>query len=152
MTDLLARLNGVSRSGDGWTARCPAHEDRHNSLSIHKRDGRWLIKCHAGCEWEGIIGALETGKASKCAQCGKGGEVFETYIGTPTPVWLHRECADAWLASCDDVSIPAYLDRQPRMTPFLKDETASRSVAKAKSFDEVPNRRGAIIRRGPMGS
>jgi hypothetical protein len=58
MTDLLARLNGVSRSGDGWTARCPAHEDRHNSLSIHSREGRWLIKCHAGCEWEEIIGAL----------------------------------------------------------------------------------------------
>jgi hypothetical protein len=58
MTDLLTRLNGVSRSGDGWTARCPAHEDRHNSLSIHNRDGRWLIKCHAGCGWEEIIGAL----------------------------------------------------------------------------------------------
>jgi hypothetical protein len=40
MTDLLARLNGVLRSGDGWTARCPA------------RDRRCLIKCHAGCEWE----------------------------------------------------------------------------------------------------
>ena len=25
MTDLLVRLLGVSRSGDGWTARCPAH-------------------------------------------------------------------------------------------------------------------------------
>ena len=51
MTDLLARLVGVSRSGDGWTARCPAHEDRHKSLSIHHRDGRWLLKCHAGCGW-----------------------------------------------------------------------------------------------------
>ena len=58
MTDLLARLSGVSPNGDGWTARCPAHEDRHNSLSIHKRDGRWLIKCHAGCGWEEIMGAL----------------------------------------------------------------------------------------------
>ena len=58
MTDLLARLSGVSPNGDGWTARCPAHEDRHNSLSIHTRDGRWLIKCHAGCGWEEIMGAL----------------------------------------------------------------------------------------------
>ena len=58
MTDLLARLVGVSRSGDGWTARCPAHDDRHNSLSIHHRDGRWLLKCHAGCEWQEIIEAL----------------------------------------------------------------------------------------------
>jgi hypothetical protein len=61
MTDLLARLVGVSRSGDGWTARCPAHEDRHKSLSIHHRDGRWLLKCHAGCGWPEIIKALGLG-------------------------------------------------------------------------------------------
>src|SRR5262249_36426104 len=58
MTDLLALLTGVSRSGEGWTARCPAHEDQHNSLSVHNRNGRWLLKCHAGCGWEEIIGAL----------------------------------------------------------------------------------------------
>ena len=58
MTDLLARLKGVVRSGDGWTARCPAHDDQHNSLSIHHRDGRWLLKCHAGCGWQAIIDAL----------------------------------------------------------------------------------------------
>jgi hypothetical protein len=59
MTDLLARLVGALCSGDGWTARCPAHEDRHNSLSIHLRDGRWLLKCHAGCGWQEIIEALD---------------------------------------------------------------------------------------------
>jgi len=58
MTDLLALLTGVSRSGEGWTARCPAHEDQHNSLSVHNRNGRWLLNCHAGCGWEEIIGAL----------------------------------------------------------------------------------------------
>jgi hypothetical protein len=58
MTGLLARLKKVVPSGDGWTARCPAHDDRRNSLSIHHRDGRWLLKCHAGCEFKQIIGAL----------------------------------------------------------------------------------------------
>jgi hypothetical protein len=58
VTDLLARLKGVEPSGDGWTARCPAHEDRHNSLSVHHRDGRWLVKCHAGCNWRAITDAL----------------------------------------------------------------------------------------------
>jgi hypothetical protein len=58
MTDLLAQLIGVARGGDGWTARCPAHDDHHNSLSIHYRDGRWLLKCHAGCGWQAIIDAL----------------------------------------------------------------------------------------------
>ncbi len=58
MTDLLARLKNVVRNGDGWTARCPAHDDQRNSLSIHHRDGRWLLNCHAGCGFKKIIGAL----------------------------------------------------------------------------------------------
>ena len=58
MTDLLAHLSGVSPSGEGWNARCPAHDDQHQSLSVHHRDGKWLIKCHAGCAWEQIIAAL----------------------------------------------------------------------------------------------
>src|ERR1700720_2250925 len=58
VTSLLACLNGVVRSGDGWTARCPAHDDRRNSLSIHHRHGRWLLKCHAGCGWQAIVDAL----------------------------------------------------------------------------------------------
>jgi hypothetical protein len=56
--DLLARLKGVRRSGEGWTAKCPAHEDRHNSLGVRHRDGKWLIKCYAGCDWEAIVAAL----------------------------------------------------------------------------------------------
>jgi putative DNA primase/helicase len=58
MVDLLARLTGVCRSGDGWTARCPAHDDQHNSLSIRQRDGHWLLTCRAGCGCQAIIGAL----------------------------------------------------------------------------------------------
>jgi len=58
MVDLLARLKGVRRSGKGCTAQCPAHEDRQNSLSVHHRDGKWLLKCHAGCTWEAIIAAI----------------------------------------------------------------------------------------------
>jgi putative DNA primase/helicase len=55
---LLARLMGVVRSGTGWTARCPVHDDNRNSLSIHHRDGRWLLYCHAGCGWRAIIEAI----------------------------------------------------------------------------------------------
>jgi hypothetical protein len=58
MADLLKRLRGVRPRGDSWTAKCPAHTDRHNSLSITQRDGRWLIKCHAGCDWQIIVDTL----------------------------------------------------------------------------------------------
>jgi hypothetical protein len=58
MIDILARLKGVRQSGKGWTAKCPAHEDKQNSLSVHYRDSKWLIKCHAGCDWQTIIAAV----------------------------------------------------------------------------------------------
>ena len=57
--DILSRLNGVRKSGGGYIARCPAHEDKRPSLSINtSEDGRLLLKCHAGCSIEAIVGAL----------------------------------------------------------------------------------------------
>jgi P4 family phage/plasmid primase-like protien len=58
--NLLDRLSGIKKSGSRWVARCPAHEDKHASLSIGTGDdGRILLKCHAGCEVERIVDALD---------------------------------------------------------------------------------------------
>lgn len=47
------------RNGEGWLVRCPAHDDRHPSLSIRDgENGRVLVKCHAGCSFEVIRDAL----------------------------------------------------------------------------------------------
>ena len=47
------------RSGAGYAARCPAHNDQSPSLSISTgRDGRVLIKCWAGCTTESVLEAL----------------------------------------------------------------------------------------------
>jgi hypothetical protein len=47
------------RSGPGWTARCPAHEDRTPSLSITEAsDGKVLIKCWAGCSNDAVLAAV----------------------------------------------------------------------------------------------
>jgi putative DNA primase/helicase len=55
---LVDRLEGVRRSGTGWVARCPAHEDRHASLSVAAGDdGRALLTCHAGCATETVVAA-----------------------------------------------------------------------------------------------
>jgi putative DNA primase/helicase len=57
--DILHKLNGVRRASDGWTARCPAHKDKHNSLSVSEgKGGLMLLFCHAGCTFEQIISAL----------------------------------------------------------------------------------------------
>jgi len=56
---LLARLEGVRSAGRGYSARCPAHQDRSASLSIAEgRDGCALVKCFAGCEPQSIVHAL----------------------------------------------------------------------------------------------
>lgn len=56
---LEARGTHPKRCGTGWQARCPAHDDRNPSLAISEGDdGRALLKCHAGCELAGIVGAL----------------------------------------------------------------------------------------------
>jgi putative DNA primase/helicase len=54
----LARLLKAKRSGSGWIAKCPAHEDHRESLSIgESKSGRLLLKCHAGCEFGAILKA-----------------------------------------------------------------------------------------------
>lgn len=56
--DLAARLD-AKRNGDGWQAKCPAHEDTTPSLSISEgMDGRVLLHCHAGCAVDEIVAAL----------------------------------------------------------------------------------------------
>jgi hypothetical protein len=62
MDEHLRRLiHGLKarRTGAGWIARCPAHEDKTPSLSI--REGRTrevVLHCHAGCPQDAVIEAL----------------------------------------------------------------------------------------------
>jgi putative DNA primase/helicase len=56
---ILSKLPQAKPSGKGWTARCPAHDDRRASLSIGAGDdGRALVHCHAGCTPEAVASAL----------------------------------------------------------------------------------------------
>ncbi|MFG0313131.1 MAG: hypothetical protein ACF8LL_02940, partial [Phycisphaerales bacterium] len=60
---LIARLGEAGRqpreAGDGWIARCPAHDDEKPSLSISAgRDGRALLHCFAGCSPEAVVESL----------------------------------------------------------------------------------------------
>lgn len=66
-TEAVKRLLGAlecagmepRRSGDGWTAPCPAHDDSTPSLSIGTgTDGRALVHCHAGCDPKLILETL----------------------------------------------------------------------------------------------
>lgn len=47
------------KSGAGWVARCPAHDDQDPSLSLRDANGKVLLYCHAGCEQNAVIEALK---------------------------------------------------------------------------------------------
>ncbi len=56
---ILAKLPDAKKSGTGWSACCPAHDDQQPSLSIAEGDdGRVLLKCHGGCSIEEICEAM----------------------------------------------------------------------------------------------
>ncbi len=56
--ELIGRLDGVRRTSRGWTSKCPAHADRHPSLSIREGERGLLLKCWAGCTLAEILTAL----------------------------------------------------------------------------------------------
>ena len=59
LDSVLSRLKNVRLTRSGWTACCPAHDDRHASLSISVGDdGRVLLHCHAGCDVRDVASAL----------------------------------------------------------------------------------------------
>jgi len=53
----LSHFENVRGSGGQYSARCKAHDDRNNSLSITEKADRWLIHCHAGCKTEDVVQA-----------------------------------------------------------------------------------------------
>lgn len=57
--NILQYLDKVKRSGKGYQARCPAHDDNGPSLSLLEGDdGRVLLHCHAGCATEAVVAAM----------------------------------------------------------------------------------------------
>lgn len=55
----IARSLNGRPSGDGWMAKCPAHDDRNPSLSIRNANGKVLLHCHAGCGQQEVIDSLK---------------------------------------------------------------------------------------------
>ena len=48
-------LGKAKRYRDGYMCCCPAHNDRNPSLSITYKDGKLLLKCFAGCEFQDVL-------------------------------------------------------------------------------------------------
>ncbi|MBK9171071.1 MAG: hypothetical protein IPM24_26930 [Bryobacterales bacterium] len=55
----IAQALGGRKSGSGWTAKCPAHQDTNPSLSLTDSNGKLLVCCHAGCPQRAVVDALQ---------------------------------------------------------------------------------------------
>jgi putative DNA primase/helicase len=61
LTDLFARIGDDSPvfEGNGWAARCPAHDDSEPSLRVAIGEGgKALLKCRAGCSTMDVLSAM----------------------------------------------------------------------------------------------
>lgn len=59
ISDLLSQLKNTKKTSSGYSTCCPAHDDKHSSLSITESDdGKILLHCHAGCTFDSIAAAL----------------------------------------------------------------------------------------------
>jgi 5S rRNA maturation endonuclease (ribonuclease M5) len=64
---VLPKLDAVKKSGAGFMARCPVHEDRAASMSVSEgREHPVVFHCHAGCSPEQICSAIGLNWADLC--------------------------------------------------------------------------------------
>lgn len=110
---VLSLVTDVKPSGSGWTARCPAHDDRNPSLSIAQGDdGRTLLHCHGGCTLDAIVLALgiekrelfddieapiapktrrEPSRSANFLNLEEAIAAYRTVLGKETSTWAYRD-------------------------------------------------------------
>jgi putative DNA primase/helicase len=58
-TTIAKALGGAKKSGSGWLARCPCHDDHGPSLSLDEGDdGKLLVHCFANCNPRDVLAEL----------------------------------------------------------------------------------------------
>jgi hypothetical protein len=90
----LSDIGPLRRSGAGYTACCPAHEDRNPSLSVGEgADQPVVIHCQAGCASEDVLAALGLTWADLCdPHDGGDGPAGEwTPAGPATAIYPYRD-------------------------------------------------------------
>jgi hypothetical protein len=140
LDEILSRLTNVKRSGGKATARCPAHADAQNSLSITKAgDGKLLIKCFAGCTVESICAALsmdvkdlfpapvpKLAKRTRVAAPPKPVTLAELAEAKRLPIEFLRECGVEDFPDGSGVAI-GYFDEKGEQYSRVRKRTALRA-------------------------
>ena len=81
LNEMLALLGNVTKSGSGYAASCPAHEDAKQHLTVTEaEDGRILLHCHRGCAFREIMESLDLEVKDAFPKSIKNGDVREFHI------------------------------------------------------------------------
>jgi putative DNA primase/helicase len=120
--EILAQLVRVSKTDNGWQARCPAHDDVKPSLSIGIDNGKTLLCCHAGCKTEDVVQAMglsmrdlfpdKTGERTVVAKCPyfdeNGTFLFEVVRYEPKDFKVRQLVEDRWVYSMEGIKRVPY--------------------------------------------
>lgn len=82
LDDFVQLLDKPRKSGRGFIARCPAHEDRSPSLSVRGDGERILVHCFAGCRVEDVLSVMGL-ELRALYENSSNGYVPAAAIGTP---------------------------------------------------------------------
>jgi hypothetical protein len=151
--EALARsLGGAKRVGDGWSCRCPLHDDRHASLSLGLGEGgRLLARCHAGCDQREVFRAVvdrsrELGLLAAPARTGRP-KAVKAAVPAPRPKAADVASAGARATQRRRTS-PAYNVRTGELAAdaLARFAAARRIVDREGLFVEVTTRNGEVVR------
>jgi len=129
--NLLQRLEAAKPTGPGrWIARCPAHNDRHPSLTVRELpDGTILIKCWAGCGASDVMAAVGMGLS----------DLFPDRIPDRTPVrqrdrWIH---SDVWRLLVLEAGVAAVIASDAAAGRDVTPESAARAGLAADRISDA---------------
>jgi hypothetical protein len=60
---ILSRVKSARRTGDGYSFKCPAHDDKKSSAAFYPKSNGVAFKCYAGCTTEQICDGLGISKS-----------------------------------------------------------------------------------------
>lgn len=78
--EILTYFQVDRRYQDKAQCRCPAHDDRHASLTVTRRNGSVLVHCHAGCSIDNVLSAAGLKKSDLFYQKMQPGSAWKNYV------------------------------------------------------------------------
>jgi 5S rRNA maturation endonuclease (ribonuclease M5) len=161
LQDILSKFKNVRRAGNGYSARCPAHDDHRNSLSIRECEGgRLLLYCHAGCTFEAICRAAGIGSQVDGRQgarrivaaydyCDERGELlYQAIRYEPKGFSQRRPDGDGWVYKLNGARrvpyrLPELLAADPAQPVFIVEGEKDADRLAALGFVATTNAGGA---------